>query len=61
MFKVPAGTKSWVMPSVEDIFIFAGVEVGSGVDVGTTSVGAAGVVDGAIVYIVVGTVVGLVF
>ena len=26
--------KSWVMPSVEEILIFAGVDVDSGVDVG---------------------------
>jgi hypothetical protein len=33
MFTVPAGTKSCVIPSNEDIFIFAGADVGSGVGV----------------------------
>jgi hypothetical protein len=60
MFNVPAGMKSCVIPSVDDIFTVTGVDVGSGVDVGTTSVGATGVVDGADVFVVAGMVVGLV-
>jgi len=62
MCNVPAGMKSWVIPSVGDIFIVEGVDVISGVDVNTISVGGTTVSDGADVFVeFTGTTVVVVF